>query len=331
MNKLYRVTILTLPVPDGPNYLFYKFWLLIRYLKYFFRGKKPPFYSGHYSVTRSVIEGALKLGLELNYNPKKINDVAEIVHVLGGIMPLKQMILWKRKGLINQLSCGPNIVVRSSEKKSILASKEIDLLVNHSKWACELWAFDHPELLKRTFCWAVGVDTLFWKPLFHKINNKILIFDKRKKEDDPSRVKHYVEFLRSEGWEVNVLTRCGQMGYSINEYRSLLHDSILMIGFTVGSESQGIAWAEAWATNTPTLILQNLENEYEGLKYKCSTAPFLSHSTGAFFTDFEDFKIKFLLWKQNKFYFEPRKWVLNNMSDEICAENLYNLLINQKI
>jgi hypothetical protein len=330
MNKLNKITILTLPIPDGPNYFVYKLWLLVRFFKYLLRGKLPPIYSGHFSVTRSLVEGAKKRGLQVNYNPKKKADVADIVHVIGGIKPLSQMIIWKRKGYIKFLSCGPNIAVRSIEYNSILASKEIDLLVNHSKWACDLWAYDYPELINRTCCWAAGVDTNFWQPFGEKKSKNILIFDKRRKEDDPFRINEYVQYLKDLGWEVNILTRSANTRYTLSHFRSLLQNTILMIGFTVGSESQGIAWTEAWAANVPTFILQQEENEYQGLKYNCSTAPFLTQSTGIFFNNFEDFRQKFSQWELGQFSFSPRQWVLNNMSDEICAENLYNILLNQK-
>jgi hypothetical protein len=68
-----------------------------------------------------------------------------------------------------------------------------------------------------------------------------LIFDKRRVEEDPRRVKPYVEYLRNAGWQVDLLVRCGVSGYTQDQYRNLLQKSCLMLGFTIGSESQGIA------------------------------------------------------------------------------------------
>ena len=98
-----------------------------------------------------------------------------------------------------------------------------------------------------------------------------------------------------------------------------------MIGFAM-SESQGIAWAEAWSTNVPTLIWRNNEGRFGGKIYASSTAPYLCDINGLFFNDFEDFKLQFHKWEHSRDSFAPREWVLNNMSDEICASKLYSIV-----
>ena len=95
-----------------------------------------------------------------------------------------------------------------------------------------------------------------------------------------------------------------------------------MLGF-VTAESQGIAWAEAWSTDVPTLILKNTSNVHQGRRYKCSTAPYLQSQNGLFFDDLEDFKIQFKYWETHREQFSPRAWTLENMSDEVCATMLY--------
>lgn len=326
MNTKPQLTILTLPIPNGPDALQQNLWLAARQLKYWCQGKRSPKYSGHYAVTRSVVEGMSKAGLQVNHNPRRLSHVASRVHVLSSIKALRQMIGWKRQGLINQLTCGPNIVVRSQDFNSILASPEIDAVVNHTDWGCDFWAADHPELRDRCLCWGAGVDTDFWEPPSAAARNTILVFDKRRVSENPDRVKPYIRYLESLGYEVEHLVRCGSSGYTLAQYRSLLHCAQLMVGFTVGSESQGIAWTEAWAADVPTLIMQQTENEYNGLRYRCNTAPFLTLATGYFFEDFKDFKQKFQGWEQGQMVFHPRKWVLQHMSDEITAMNLYNKL-----
>jgi len=324
-----ELTILTLPVPDGPKALQQQLWLAARQLNYWRQGKQPPKYGGHYAVTRSLVEGSAKAKLPVNYNPRRMLEVAPRVHVPGGVQALRQAILMKKRGMIQQLTCGPNIVVRASDYDSILASPEIDAVVNHVDWACEFWAKDHPELRARCLSWGAGVDTSFWKPSERTERPTILVFDKRRKDQDHQRVNPYVAHLQHMGWAVKILTRCGNIGYSLEQFRGFLHQSALMVGFTVGSESQGLAWAEAWAANVPTLILQQTENVYQGLRYRCNTAPFLTPATGAFFHDLHDFKRQFELWRSGQHVFCPRDWVLANMSDEVCAENLYNQLISR--
>lgn len=328
MRNKPELTILTIPIPDGPGALRQRLWLAARKMNYWPRGRRPPHYAGHYAVTRSLVEGMARTGLPVNYNPRRMNEVAERVHVVSGVRNLAQMIQWKRKAIVKQLTCGPNVVVRSSDRDSILASPEIDAVVNHVDWGCEFWALDHPELRDRCLCWSAGVDADFWKPDHEGPRDRILVFDKRRKDQDPKRVNPFVAHLQSIGWPVDVLTRCGRQSYTLGEFRSLLHRAALMVGFTVGSESQGIAWAEAWAANVPTLILQQTENYYQGLRFRCNTAPFLTPVTGAYFNDFDDFKHQFELWRSGQHDFRPREWVLAHMSDEVCARDLHDKLMN---
>jgi hypothetical protein len=100
-----------------------------------------------------------------------------------------------------------------------------------------------------------------------------------------------------------------------------------MVGF-VTDESQGIAWAEAWATDVPTFLWENNQHLYNGRKYTCTTAPYLNNQNGVFFNDLEDFKHKIKSWINNDYNLTPRKWCVENMSDEVCAKNLINI-INQ--
>ena len=329
-----RLTVLTDPVPDGLQALYeygYRFLRLLRNSisrRSLTRNTK---YGGHFSVTRSLVEGLPKIGADFNYNPSSAEDLFEIVHVVGGVRALQQMIQFKKIGRIKKLFAGPNITVFSTDAESILAAPEIDGVVNHCDFACELWAVDHPELLNRCFRWPAGVDTQYWLPNHTKGKKTILIFDKRRVEDDPMRIRPYVKYLCEQGWGVEVIARCGELGYRPEEYRALLQKSALMVGFTVGSESQGIAWAEAWSCDVPTLILRNTRNTYQGRSFSCTTAPFLTPHNGLFFDDLEDFKIQFYYWQTHRDQFTPRAWVLENMSDEVSARLLYQHVTGERI
>lgn len=328
-----KLSILTDPVPNGIHGLFEYGYRSARFLKRLISGHsfaRHYKYGGHFAVTRSVVEGLTKIGANFNYNPTTTGDLAGIVHVVGGVRALRQMIRFKQLGRIKKLFAGPNIVVFSTEADSILASQEIDGVINHCDHACEFWATDHPQLLSKCFRWPAGVDTKYWQPDPASARNRILIFDKRKEEDDPGRVLPYVEYLRKLGWQVDVMVRIGVQGYTHDQYRTLLQASCLMLGFTIGSESQGIAWAEAWSCDVPTLILRKSLNTYKGRAFECSTAPFLTDVTGLFFDDLNHFKTQFDFWQINREQFYPRAWVLENMSDEVSARLLYRHLTGEK-
>jgi hypothetical protein len=334
-----KLTILTRPVPLTGIQALYEYgyrsgrWVKQKLTNPYY--PLPAKYGGHAAVTRSVVEGLTKIGADFNYNPWKVNDLAEIVHVVGGVRPLLQMVPLKQQGRIKRLFAGPNIVEFSTDAESIIASPEIDGLVTHSDSARQILSSDHPELFDKFFFWPAGVDVNFWKPsVDQKPGKTILIYDKRDSpETDPFRIKPYVDYLANQGYVVNLLTKTTTTGqFSTETYLDLLQRSDLMIGFTRDSgEQQGITWSEAWSVNVPTLILQVEETEYRGRRFRTHAAPYLSDATGAFFTSFEEFRLKFQAWERGQLVFNPRDWVLQYLSDEASARLLYHYVTGEEI
>jgi len=317
-------TILTDPIPFGRYHKNEFIKKALRKIKYFFNNRpigSHPFYRGHVAVTRSLIDGLDKSTISYNYNPYFVNEVAPIVIVLAGVSTLQQAINLKRKGKIRKLLAGPNIVVFSSDFNNLIASEEIDCIITPAPIINELYQLDNPSLLGRIKSWPAGVDTNYWVPGALKNNKQILIYEKQAK-GPVGPVEPYVHLLEKMNYKVKVI-KYGS--YSLSEYLLELQKSVLMVGF-VTDESQGIAWAEAWASDVPTFIWQNEFHMYDGRKYSCSTAPYLTKESGIFFSNFEDFKLKFLKWENREFDFKPRKWCLENMSDEVCADKLIKII-----
>ena len=324
-----KLTILTDPLPIGRCLLPETARRFARNLKYLIKknsytGNKT--FRGHFAVTRSLIEGLNKIGVDFNYNPQRLSELAETVVVLAGVRTLRQMIQLKQQNKIRKLYAGPNIINFSTDYQSILASPEVDAVIAPSDWVVDHYVTDNPTLKGRAFSWPAGVDTQYWIGGQTSERNGILVFDKRRIEDNSELVTPYVDYLRDAGWRVNVLTRCGDKGYTQEEFRVLLQSSCLMIGFTVGSESQGIAWAEAWSCDVPTLIKRNTQQVLHGRHLKVSTAPYLNSQNGLFFDDYDDFKVQICRFQKDREQFTPRSWTLANMSDEVCAKQLYDKL-----
>ena len=326
-----KITILTDPILWGNDVLEEGARRIARWLINAIRPNKSPLYHskyrGHFAVTRSLVEGLRIIDADFIYNPRYRWHITDTVIVLAGVRTLRQAIKLKQNGVIRKLFAGPNVVVFSSDHDSILASDEIDAVITPSDWVIDLYLEDNPRLKNKIFSWAAGVDTDFWKPDGSFKRDRIVIFDKRQKGDEASRTKPYKEYLENLGWQVDTLTRSVTQEYTQAQSLELLRSSCLMIGFTVGSESQGIAWAEAWATDVPTLILRNNSNVWGGRRYSCSTAPYLNQKNGLFFDDLDDFKVQFAYWESHRDQFTPRAWTLENMSDEVCAAQLYNKAI----
>jgi len=319
-----KFSILTDPIPLAKKNRFEILKKVLRLVKYTFL-KRPlgshPFFRGHISVTRSLLEGLQKLGISFNYNPYFTYQLEPVAIVLAGVYTLEQAIYLKRKGKIKKLIAGPNIIVFSSDYNNLIASPEIDLVITPADIVNQLYILDNPSLKGKIVAWPAGVDTDYFKPNLNTIRNQILIFEKQNK-GPVGPIQPYINFLIFLGYNVKII----QYGnYKIEQYRDELQNSIIMLGF-VTDESQGIAWAEAWSSDVPTFIWNNHLNVYRGRSYLCSTAPYLTDENGIFFDDFYDFQIKFKQWEQGHFRFQPRKWCVENMSDEVCAKKLLDII-----
>ena len=130
----------------------------------------------HPSVTSNLIHGLQSLKFPFNYNPSSLSDLSPNVHVLAGVPALRQMIRLRELGYIKQLSVGPNVASRITDYGNLLASEAIDLLINHSQWAANVWLYDFPHLASKIRLRYCGADTNYWCPSFHSNASKNILF-----------------------------------------------------------------------------------------------------------------------------------------------------------
>ena len=276
-------------------------------------------YGGHYSVTRSLIEGLKNNKIDFNYNPFLFQKVNNVVIVLSDARALKQMIELKKNGKIKTLVAGPNIVEFPFDNNNILCHYLIDMVIVPSKWVSDLYIELKPVLKDKIYIMPAGVDVKFWK--VNKKSNKakhILLY--LKGNYDEKLYNLCKQNLKK--YEVTI-TEIKYGKYSLFNYREILKDVDLLIGFPCSSESQCIAWAECWATNTPTLIHSIDTFVHRNIEYKCSSAPYLNEINGLLFKDITDFDLKFntLIYSNNK-KLKIRQWVISNMSDYIITKRI---------
>jgi hypothetical protein len=93
-------------------------------------------------------------------------------------------------------------------------------------------------------------------------------------------------------------------------------------------ETQGIALAESWSMDVPTVVWDPQgEGEWRGRTFRSkSSAPYLSDSTGAAFRTIDDLETVLSRTLASLPHFRPRAWVLEHMTDAICSEMLYRLI-----
>ena len=111
------------------------------------------------------------------------------------------------------------------------------------------------------------------------------------------------------------------------DYRDLLDGSAIAV-FLSAFETQGIALAEAWSMNVPTLVWDPRGNaEWRGRRFTSgSSAPYLTPATGAAFRAVDELQPVLERALRSAGSFQPREWVLANMTDAVCSRRLYELV-----
>lgn len=265
---------------------------------------------GHNGVTGSVLRGLQKLGIPMSYNPTKPEDVGEHIIVLVSIEALYQAIDLKKQGRIKTLIVGPNIMNNPSENNHLLGSAEIDCYIAPCNWARTCNIEEEPLIKRKTAIWYAGVDTNFWQPITSKTESKtMLVYWKTEPESFCIAIE---EILRAHGWQT---IRLHYGHYDTKEYKNILNQ-VDAATFISVSESQGIALAECWAMNIPTLVWAPGTAFIYNRWIPVSSAPYLTQATGVFWQTVNDLNAILISYNELKRRFAPRNWVLNYMTDE---------------
>ena len=310
--KEKKITILIKPVSMRSN-------CKILYKRYI---RRAGIYDGHPAVTRSLIEGLVKIGFQnFNYQPARESEIGEYVHVLAGVDTLKYAIRLKQRGIIKKLTAGPNVVVFSTDFESLIANPSISLYLQPSDWTVRFHIDMEPKLKGRCKCWPAGVDSARFCPEVMECYSRIvLVYSKGESEQF---CYHVIDLLNSHGYRVKVI-RCGN--YRMNEYIKLLNQCEFVVTIS-NAESQGIFLAEAWAMNRPTLCYDphfyhwKINGSEVTRRDDISAAPYLTDRTGHAWRSIDELESLINQYKKNRLYYGPRKWVLENRTDEVCARD----------
>lgn len=286
-------------------------------------------FGGHYDVTRSLVTGFRELGLNFNYNPACVQDIAPFVVVLSNKHALSLAIKLKKQGKIKKLIAGPNLVHLPDEQEGIILSKEIDRYVVPSGWVLKMFSDSAPSLKEKLRIWYAGVNILDWKPSesFARRNTcQVLLYQKTGNSDLINRI---AQMLKGKGWEPLIL-RYGH--HTPMDYKALLF-SVKYAVFVCNSETQGMAQAQAWAMDVPTFVFDSHEltfkdRYYHGQYYGSpSSCPFISRFTGRKWKSIEELEtIMPVIEQDNTDTFAPREWVARYLSDARSAERMIKIV-----
>jgi len=317
MLKGNKITILTEPTHETPMTNVHAFKRYVKtVLGHALRGPS--------AVLRSLTEGFKGEGIHFNYNPKSIKEIGDVVVVLSHIEALREAIELKRSGKIKKILAGPNLMNLSNEFDGILASGEIDICLVPCEWVQVAYEEDNPALVGRIRVWPAGVDEKFWHPKKIEKSKEVLIYWKTESE----------EFIRG------IENKLGEFGYkpfriryskySRDEFREKLSRALFSV-FVSKSESQGIALAESWAMDVPTLVWNPKPSEINGRIYSCiSSSPYLNSRLGVEWKTMSDLESLLKQMGSMLCQFQPREWVLENMTDKVSAQLLLKMISHDK-
>jgi hypothetical protein len=178
-----------------------------------------------------------------------------------------------------------------------------------------------PALAGKIRICTAGVDPEDWKPLSSSRGNRVVVYWK---SGDESFCNDVEEIIRQLGMEP---IRFQYGLYARAEYKRELQTATLAV-FISSFETQGIALAEAWSMNVPTLVWDPKgPTSWRGHNFIAgSSAPYLSGATGLSWVTLDDLAHVTNSAATHRDQFSPREWVLHNMTDQICSARLLQII-----
>ena len=315
------LTVLTTPIPGNRRRLYHRARRLAR--RFLQPDAPPPAVSrspGHSAVVRSTVEGMRAIGADFNHDPRTFKQLARIVYATTN-EALRQAADLKRAGRVDFLVAGPNNALFPEEADSILLDPAIDLVIVPSGWVRELFWASARQLIEKTRVCPSGVDTDAWKPSGSDRESQCIVYWK---SGDEKFVEEIETLLESRVLEP-VRIRYGH--YKTPEYKQLLDKSVLGV-FVSSFETQGIALAEAWSMDVPTIVWDPRDKvSHRGHSFTAgSSAPWISDSTGVTWASMADFSGTLDYAIRHRQAFRPRDWVLEHMTDASCAAFLVSTI-----
>lgn len=310
------------PIPASPGHIAGRLVLLTRpirtsspkhWLKHLYEQQTRRPYEGHRSVIQSCMRGLQKSGQHFSLNPTRLPLDTTAILVCWGHDTIQYASLLKRTARKNAILALASVAVSlvPEQINAIVDNQsEIDLILPMSEW--QKWRFK--ELYGRHLpdhkfrVWPGGVDPVWWSPSNETkhTNRHLLIYHKRCPEKLFEGVRNAASIA---GWTSEVVTY-GK--YSPEQFRSALNRCRVAV-FLSDWESHGLALAEAWSMDVPTLAW----HPDPGASFQY-TGPYVGPGNGKLFQDAKHLR-ELLEMPDPCGEVFPRNWVLEHMTDEVSA------------
>ena len=281
-------------------------------------------FPGHYALVRSVVEGLRTIRADFNFNPRRLSEVARVVYAPANEALLQAAGL-KRLGTIDYLVAGPVNALFADESDGILLMPEIDRLIVAHEWQAD-FVREVPAVLAKCRPCPCGVDAEWWKRTGRVNTNVAVVYWKSGDEAFCEQVEQIVRACGLEPRRVRSLHGEHAL-FSPDDYRQLLDQAVIGV-FLSTFETQGLALAEAWSMDVPTVVWDPRgQAVWRGRCFQSrSSAPYLTPATGRPWRTLDELEPALRGALADRSAFRPREWVLANMTDAICSAALFEII-----
>ena len=221
---------------------------------------------------------------------------------------------------------GPQFSVFPEERLTIIkGSKTVYNLL--SNWVINIWknfpVCNNLNLVALPF----GVDTAKFvdnKSITEK--NGVMVYFKHRNPADLYFIESFLKYKN-----INYSVFSYDIKYDENEYINCLQKSKYCI-WVDAHESQGFALQEALSCNVPLLVwnITSMNQEY-GSTYSnlpATTTSYWDNKCGELFYNINEFESTYNKFVENIDNYKPREFILDNLSIEVCENNLIDLINN---
>jgi glycosyltransferase involved in cell wall biosynthesis len=297
-----------------------------RLIRRLVRGKARP--GGVAMVAINLMRGLDKLGI-----PYRVNDYryirqhpAETACIVG-----KPHVLFDNKW-VNPVVFGAGIYSHPIDCPDLLIKyPNIKRVLVPGDWMRQM--FEH-YYGNKVLAWPTGIDTDEWKPAEGNKSIDFLIYDKVRWEHDRFDNELISPIIKT--LDDNKLSHLYiQYGnYIPAELKDKISKCKAVI-FLCEHETQGLAYQQILATNTPILAWdrggywQDPHYYPDRVKYgPVSSVPYWDERCGAKFTGIDDFADKLTGFLSQIDTYTPREYILENLTLEKCAQQYLDIVQN---
>lgn len=230
----------------------------------------------------------------------------------------------------NPIVAGIGLMGHPGEWPTLLDDYPIVRYLQHSEWANNVYK---PYFGNRCGIWSVGIDTRAWSPSDNWKDLDFLIYDKvqwDREQNERKLIRPIKEALQRRKLKFADI-RYGS--YKESDFRELVSRSKAMI-FLSESESQGLAYQECLSSGVPVIAwdqgwwLDPSRFQWGNPEIPATSVPYFDGRCGSKFRSVDEFETTldgFLarLYRQE---FDPRAYVLENLTLESCAQRFVHIL-----